>query len=211
MKTVVFQGDSITDFNRSRDNSWSESGDLGFGYANLAVSRWRFDNPGKEVKFVNTGISGNRVTDLYARWKADTLNYNPSVISILIGVNDVWHEFSHQNGVETPRFKQIYELMLKWTKEVLPEVKLVLMEPFALSSSIVTPEFRANVEEHAAAVKEVAAEFGAIFVPLQAKFDAGVKLAPESFWLYDGVHPAPAGHQLIAEEWLKVVSPLLAD
>ena len=139
------------------------------------------------------------------------LNFKPDIISILIGVNDVWHEASNQNGVEAERFETIYRMLLEWTKKVLPDVKFIIMEPFALPSDVVCENFMPEVKLRAAAAAKVAAEFGAVFLPLQDKFDAATKLAPESYWLADGVHPTAAGHRMIADAWLEAAKPLLED
>ena len=209
MFTIIFQGDSITDCHRNRDVAANTPGHLGCGYTNLVCSRVLKDNPGGMYRFINRGISGNRVVDLYARWKADTLNYNPKLISILIGVNDVWHESINQNGVECDRFEQIYRMLLQWTKEVLPEVRLLIMEPFALKSDVVDEHFLDEVKLRAAAAKRVAGEFDAVFLPLQDKFDAAARLSTNSSWLLDGVHPSAAGNQLIADAWLEAAKPLM--
>jgi lysophospholipase L1-like esterase len=210
MRTILFQGDSITDCGRSREGTPEvmRPADYGFGYPNLVSGTLLAANPG-EYQCIDRGVSGNRVVDLYARWKMDALNLKPDMISILIGVNDVWHEFSRGNGVETARYAQIYRMLLAWTKEVLPEVKLMIMEPFMLISEVGGEDFLADVKDHARAAREVAEEFDAVFVPLQDKFDAAAKLAPNSYWLFDGVHPTPAGHRIIADEWLKAAEPLL--
>ena len=210
MRTILFQGDSITDCGRSREATLevTRPADFGFGYPNLVTGTLLAANPG-QYQCIDRGISGNRVVDLYARWKIDALNLKPDLISILIGVNDVWHEFSRGNGVETERYAEIYRMLLAWTRKVLPEVKLMILEPFALESEVVSPEFLADVKDHAAAAKAVAEEFNAVFVPLQDKLDAAAKLAPNSYWLFDGVHPTPAGHRLIADEWLKASESLL--
>jgi len=210
MTTIIFQGDSITDFGRNRTGEGSGSSQLGYGYANLAASRWLRDEPERDLAFINRGVSGNRVVDLYARWKVDTLNFRPDLISILIGVNDVWHEFSSQNGVEAGRYEEVYRMLLRWTRAVLPEVKLLIMEPFLLPvASRIEPGFREEVETRAAAAKRVAAEFGAAFLPLQKPLDEACKRAPAEYWLHDGVHPAPAGHQLIADLWLPAAKELV--
>ncbi len=209
MRRIVFQGDSITDFGRNREAAVNSAAGLGFGYANLAASRWLCDDPAGGWEFINRGISGNRVVDLYARWKIDALNWHPELISILIGVNDMWHEFDFGNGVETERYEQIYRMLLEWTRRTLPGVKLIVMEPFVLEAGPVKPEFRPEVAARAAAAKRVAADCGAAFLPLQSLFDQACKRAPAEYWLYDGVHPAPAGHQLIADAWLPVAGKLL--
>ena len=150
------------------------------------------------------------MVDLYARWKIDALNFSPDLISILIGVNDVWHE-ANKNGVESDRFEQVYRMLLEWTKKVLPEVKLIIMEPFALPSDVVTDEFLPEVKIRAAIAKKLAGEFDAVFLPLQEKLTAAAKRNSNSYWLWDGVHPTPAGHRLIADAWLEAAKPLLKD
>ena len=209
MQTILFQGDSITDCGRAYDATvYNHPAQVGRGYVNCAASRLLLSNPGAYT-IINKGVSGNRVVDLYARWKMDALNLNPDIISIHIGVNDVWHEKSRQNGVDNKRFDQVYRMLLDWTLETLPNVKLLIMEPFALPSDIVTEEFIGEVKERAEIARKVAADYNAIFLPLQEKLENAAKLAPYSYWLYDGVHPAPAGNQLIADEWIKAAEPLL--
>jgi lysophospholipase L1-like esterase len=206
---ILFQGDSITDCGRNRDVTWPNDG-LGQGYANLAASRLLADLPAKGLEFFNRGISGNRVVDLYARWKVDALNLRPDVISILIGVNDTWHEYGSQNGVEPARYADIYRMLLQWTCKELPQVKLVLMEPFCLvTGEAVTDAWLEEMAERGKIVSALADEFGAIFVPLQDKLNAATEKAPVRYWLRDGVHPAPAGCALIADAWVDAVTPLL--
>ena len=160
MKTVLFQGDSITDCGRNKESEINMAAHLGFGYPNLVGGKLLFDHAGEMYRCINKGISGNRVVDLYARWKIDALNFSPDVISILIGVNDVWHEVSRQNGVENERFEQIYRMLLEWTKTVLPDVKLILMEPFALLSDVVvvTLDFEKNMNEMYEEILKITAE-----------------------------------------------------
>ena len=212
MKTIVFQGDSITDCGRNREADINTPGHLGLGYVNSIAGRLLLDDPAAMYRCVNKGISGNRVVDLYARWKIDALNFNPDLISILIGVNDVWHEVERQNGVECERYEQIYRMLLEWTKKVLPDVKLLIMEPFALLSDVVDDDFLAEVKLRATVARKLAAEFDAVFLPLQDKLDAAAKLNNcNCYWLRDGVHPSPAGNQLIADAWLEAAKPLLKD
>ena len=211
MKTILFQGDSITDCSRNRESAINMPAHLGYGYPNLISGKLLLEHAEDIYQCINKGISGNRVVDLYARWKIDALNFKPDIISILIGVNDVWHEVERQNGVEADRFEQIYRMLLTWTKEVLPDVKFIIMEPFALPSSVVCENFLPEVKLRAAAAKKIAGEFGAVFLPLQDKLDAAAQRAPQSYWLWDGVHPTAAGHRLIADEWLKAAAPLLQD
>ena len=139
-KVILFQGDSITDAGRNREQQGVVNGPYGgtgYGYPLFASARLLADQPQAGLQFYNLGISGNRVVDLYARWKIDALNIKPDILSILIGVNDTWHEKARQNGVEVPRYEMIFRMLLEWTKKELPETKLVLMEPFVFLSEAV--------------------------------------------------------------------------
>ena len=119
MKTILFQGDSITDAGRSRENDEN----MGVGYPTMVAGELGYENPG-EYRFLNRGISGNRSVDLYARIKSDIICLKPDVMSILIGVNDVWHELDSGNGVDGDKYFMIYSLLLKEIKEALPLTKI---------------------------------------------------------------------------------------
>lgn len=205
MKTILFQGDSITDTSRNRDVVT----DLGKGYAHLVSAHLGFENPG-QYNFINRGISGNRIVDVYARMKIDIINLKPDVMSLLIGVNDVWHEVSRQNGVAPDKFKKIYSMLIEEIKEALPDIKIMIMEPFVLPGSA-TQENMDKFEEvkvMAQKAREISNEFNLTFIPLQEKFDSLTKLVPPEYWLGDGVHPTPMGHEMIKREWLKAFEAL---
>lgn len=202
-QTLLFQGDSITDAGRNRELTDANKG-LGTGYANIAAATLLASMPGQGLKCYNRGISGHRVVDLYARWRVDAINLKPDVLSILIGVNDTWHGFMSNNGVEVPRYEQVYRMMLDYTKKQLPGIKLVLCEPFVLSCGVVQPDWVPEVKARGEVVRKLAAEYGAVFVSFQSMFDDLLKQAPADYWLHDGVHPTPAGHHAMAQLWLKV-------
>ena len=205
-KVLLFQGDSITDTGRSREVEATANFGLGTGYALMAAAELLANEPEKDWQIYNRGISGNRVVELYARWKIDALNLRPDILSILIGVNDTWHEKNRQNGVEVPRYEQVYRMLLQWTKEVLPETKLVLMEPFVLVTGAVEEEWVEDIDARREVVKKLAGEFDAVFLPLQDMFKEACKVAPMTYWLRDGVHPTAAGHKLITDAWLKATA-----
>ena len=209
---ILFQGDSVTDCGRGNSGGCGyEQGQMGPGYPGLIKSRLSCDRPDAGFEFVNLGISGNRIVDLYARWRADCLNHEPDIVSILVGVNDSWHE-QHRNGVEVPRAIRIYNELLDWTIEKLPAVKLVLLEPFTAGESDNGKLFGAEVRERGAAVKAAAERLGpdrAVFVPLQSILDDLRARAPWQHWTADGVHPTPAFHQAIAEAWIRAAAPFL--
>lgn len=205
-KVILFQGDSITDAGRLRENENTPNGlhhSFGVGYPLLASARLLADQPDAGFQIYNRGISGNRVVDLYARWKIDALNLNPDLLSIFIGVNDLWHEKMRRNGVEPVRFERIYRMLLEWTLEVLPEVKLILIEPYVLPCGSVEESWIPEIAEYQKIVRKLADEFKTGFVPTQEIFNTAAKTAPSMEYLTaDGVHPTPAGHQLLADAWL---------
>jgi lysophospholipase L1-like esterase len=201
---ILFQGDSITDVDRDRNQPGPNVG-LGSGYALMTAATLLAHRPADNLQFLNRGISGNRIVDLYARIKADVINLNPNVLSVLIGVNDTWHEFGSRNGVPVPKYERIYTDFLIEVQAALPKIRLVLCEPFVLPCGVVTKEWIAEMDERRAVVKKLAQEFGTVFVPFQAMFDAAMKLAPPEYWAGDGVHPSAAGHQLMSQNWLKEV------
>lgn len=203
---ILFQGDSITDCGRAREDTAANSMHaMGAGYAQRLAGRMLSERPGDELQFYNRGIGGNRVVDLYARWKIDALNLSPDLLSIHIGINDTWHEFGSRNGVEVGRYEMIYRELLKWTRQVLPEVKLVLCEPFYTMCGAVTEAWVPEIKARQEVVRRLAAEFHAAFVPWQQTFDAACEQAPPAYWALDGVHPTPAGHHRVAQTWYDTV------
>ena len=203
MKTFLFQGDSITDCCRFRDDINS----LGMGYPLVTAANIGAEFPQK-FKFINKGISGNRIVDVYARIKCDIINLKPDYMSILIGINDVWHELGDQNGVDAPKFEKIYSMLIEEIKEELPEIKIFILEPFVMTGPATADNIDYFVSEtklRAEAAKRIAEKYGLTFVPLQEKFDELCKIAPASYWTHDGVHPNAEGHGVIAKELTKAV------
>lgn len=206
-KTILFQGDSITDCGRDRGQEASPNHPqaLGPGYAGKIAGDLLAELPCRSLRIFNRGISGNRVVDLYARWKCDAVNLRPDLVSILIGINDTWHEFGSNNGVELDRFEQVYRMLLEFTQARLPGTALVLCQPFTLPCGAVLPEWEPDVAGRREIVARLAREFGAIHVPFQEMFDAALKEAPAEYWAADGVHPTPAGHARMARLWRQTV------
>lgn len=200
MKTILFQGDSITDAGRLRENP----AHLGWGYPQFVAGRLGLERPGR-FRVLNLGISGDRVVDIYARMKRDILNLKPDVLSILVGVNDVWHELELGNGVSAPKFRKIYRMLLEEIREELPQTRILLMEPFVAAGSATRSDlayFTREVALRAEATAELAGEFGLPLIRLQQDLDAMGKEAAEDWWLSDGVHPTAAFHQYLADRWL---------
>ena len=203
MLRFLFQGDSITDAGRIRDRN----DNFGFGYPNLIASDFLKNRKG-QFEFINRGVSGDRVVDLYARIKKDIINLKPDYMSILIGVNDVWHEFSEKNGVSAERYEKVYNMLIEDIFAKLPDVKIFILEPFVLKGTGTEENwdrFRPEVELRAEAAKRVAQKHGLIFVPLQEKLDSAVENGDTEYWLSDGVHPTAAGHELIKEALVEAI------
>ena len=207
-KFVLFQGDSITDAHRSKELDRY----MGDGYAVMVAGALGAEYPG-EYTFLNRGVSGNRSVDLYARIKQDIINLKPDYLSILIGVNDVWHEYTRQNGVSAEKFELVYSLIIEEIKQALPDIRIMILEPFVLQGekTRTTEEFPGRWEHfsgevplRAQAAQRIAEKYGLVFVPLQEIFDAAERMEPsDGYWLADGVHPTAAGHELIKRQWLK--------
>lgn len=199
---ILFQGDSITDAGRDKNGDVN----VGHGYPLLVKSSLGYEEPAK-YEFINRGISGNRIVDVYARMKKDIINLQPDVMSLLIGVNDVWHDFSESpNGVSADKFFKIYDMLIEEVKQVLPDIKIMIMEPFVLKASATEENwdsFNHEVKKRAEMAKKIANKYKLPFIPLQKGFDELEKLADSSYWLADGVHPTSAGHEYIKNEWLK--------
>lgn len=201
---IVFQGDSITDAGRDRERlEPNMPSALGCGYANLIAARLLHRQASLGLQIYNRGISGDRIVNLYARWKIDCLNLNPSVISILVGVNDTAHEFVRQNGVEVDRYENMYRELLRFTRSTHPEVRLILCEPFIFPCGVVTEAWLPDVQQRQQVVRQLAAEFEATFVPFQQALDNAARTTTLAYWLDDGIHPTAAGHHLLAEAWLE--------
>lgn len=204
---VLFQGDSITDAGRKKDNDQpNNSAALGSGYAFLAASGLLLKNAEKDLKIYNKGISGNKVFQLADRWDADCLAIKPDVLSILVGVNDYWHTLSGNYKGTIQTYRQDYGNLLDRTKQQLPDVQLIIGEPFAVTGvKAVNDKWFPAFNEYRAVAREIADKYQAAFIPYQAIFDKAQKSAPGAYWTKDGVHPSVAGAQLMAEAWLQCV------
>lgn len=203
---VVFQGDSVTDCGRNRAVADpNAAGPLGTGYPLLVASTELAAHPQSGLKFYNRGISGNKIPDLGQRWAADTIALQPDVLSILIGVNDFWHTKTHGYKGTVADYETGYAALLQATRQALPSVRLVVIEPFVLRCGAVDASWFPEFDERRAAAARVARRVGATFVPMQARFTALASRGTPEYWAADGVHPTAAGHGLIAERWRHAV------
>jgi len=205
---ILFQGDSITDAGRKKDSNAvpNDQPALGNGYAWLAAAELLVDRPQAGLKVYNRGISGNKVYQLAERWQADCLDLKPNVLSILIGVNDIWHTLNGNYNGTVEKYENDYRALLERTVKALPNVKLVICEPFVLRCGAVNDKWFPEFDRYRAVAKSIAHSFHATFLPFQAMFDEAVKYAPPAHWAADGVHPTSAGASLMAYNWLRTAA-----
>ena len=199
---ILFQGDSITDSGRNRavaDPNVQSA--LGTGYPLLVAAAALAAYPDRGLRFYNRGVSGNKVPDLEQRWADDTLALSPDILSILIGVNDFWHKLGQGYSGTVEDYERQYSALLDRTRAALPQVRLIVLEPFVLRCGAVDDRWFPEFDERRAAAARVARHARATFVPLQQVFDDVARRAGPQYWAADGVHPTPAGHAVIAERW----------
>ncbi|MFG2823728.1 SGNH/GDSL hydrolase family protein [Kitasatospora sp. NPDC048365] len=194
--TVLFQGDSITD--AGRDRAVPDS--LGRGYAALAAAAVRTAHPGATV--LNRGVSGNRISDLAARWERDTLAHRPDLLSLMIGVNDTWRRYDSGLASPVERWEADYRGLLDVLRERVPGVRLLLIEPFLVPVAPAQRAWREDLDPRIHAVRRIARDHGALLLAAdgllaQAALTGGDPAAIAA----DGVHPTPTGHRLLAEAW----------
>ena len=204
---ILFQGDSITDAGRDRNNaSPNNSNALGSGYAQLTAADLLYNHPDKNLTIYNKGISGNKVYQLAERWDSDCLQLKPSVLSILIGVNDFWHKLNGNYSGTIDIYRKDFVALLERTKKELPDVRLIIGEPFAVPGiKAVDQKWYPEFTKYRKAAKEIAEQFNAVFIPYQSVFDKAQKSAPGVYWTHDGVHPTLAGANLMAHAWLAAI------
>ncbi|MHB0999856.1 MAG: SGNH/GDSL hydrolase family protein [Armatimonadota bacterium] len=195
---VLFQGDSITDAGRNRE----DGNDLGPGYAMMAAAWFMASHSDLNVKFLNRGISGNTVKDLQGRWTEDCLDLKPTWVSILIGINDTWWA-----GVKAEEYEAAYRDILDRVKDNL-NARLILMEPYIMPVTEDYDRVRSPLDLKIDIVRKLAREYDAILITVDGIFAKACTERESSYWTPDGVHLFPAGNALLAQSWLKAVKAI---
>jgi lysophospholipase L1-like esterase len=199
--TILFTGDSITDCDRRADPLG-----LGYGYVDMVARQLRVR--GDQSTVVNTGVAGNRVGHLVARWQTDVLDHAPSVLSVAIGVNDTLLSFFEGRPTPYGLFEESYVDILDRSRAA-GTATMVLVEPFFVDAEL--PSIRwgegyrfihEDLAPRQALVRDLAQRYGAAFVPVQSIVDEIAVTRGPTMVAADGVHPTPLGHRAIADAWL---------
>ena len=201
---ILFQGDSITDGNRYKDKAsrWDKNHQIGHSWAYIVTGALTCRHPGRYA-CVNRGVSGNTVRDLAARWREDTLDGNPDILLLLVGVNDC--SAIAAGNMTAEEYGTVCRELLQTTREVSPAIRFLLLEPFLIVDD---PKRMEILRELRRTVRTIAEEAGAVFIPLQDDFERFAARDGTALWLWDGVHPTEAGHYYIAEKVLAAGSHL---
>lgn len=204
MKHILFIGDSITDAGRTEDRE-----EIGNGYVRLLHDYLNVSWLDKEFKITNKGISGNRVNDLEKRWQEDVIALQPDVVSVSIGINDVWRQLDNpgMEQIYPDRFKAIYEILLQQVKESV-NPKILLMEPTLIGEET-NSEGNLKLKPYVEIVRELAVEYQATLVPTHEAFMRYLETGRNHALTTDGVHMTLAGNMLMADTWLKAAKKIL--
>ena len=202
---ILFQGDSITDCGRDRRNYH----DVGPGYPKYAVEQMTKDFPEVEFEFINQGISGNRTSELFDRFYKDALAFEPDVISILIGINDIWHRYGGSKIATTDaQFALNYRSILERIRRE-SNAKIMILAPFLLDKEPFEG-MREDLKRALPIVRELAEEFADVYVPLDELFEKALPEQPEPlYYSGDGVHPNLNGRAFIGKAYAEAIKPLI--
>lgn len=196
---LLFIGDSITDCGRREDKD-----ELGSGYVRRVRDYLVASAPATTPQVINRGIGGNKIPDLQKRWQRDVIDLRPDILSICIGINDVWHGLApDRSGCTIDAFIAGYRDILSQTRQSLPDCRLVLCEPSVLWLKE-PADANERLDPYVKAVHELAQEFAVeCVVPLHEVFERTQSLRQDIPLTTDGVHPTSEGHMLIALTWLR--------
>lgn len=199
---ILFIGDSITDAGRNHQ----DKNDLGQGYPLLLAAYLKNKYPTYDLGILNRGVGGDRLVDLKNRWEEDCLDLNPEIVSILIGVNDVWHLMDAEEMLgETAlqQFEEDYRELLKMLAH-RTDARVILMEPYVLPYPKDRIHWRKHLDPRIQIVRRLANEYHAALVPLDGSLNTlGIENGFQTYTGDDGVHPTLAGHAAIADTWIK--------
>lgn len=203
---LLFQGDSITDAGRDR----SDIHNLGTGYAPIAAHLIREKYPDVEFEFIDLGIGGNRTGQLFDRLHQDCILHSPDIVSILVGVNDVWHRYSLEQVHTTDEQVEVnYRSILEQIRRKCPHCKILMMQPFTEGDD--QAHMRDDLVRVQAIVDTLAEKYADAYIALDDIMHSHPKYGEEHYFTRDGVHPNPTGAKFIAELYSDAISPLIDE
>ena len=205
--TILFQGDSLTEGFRKYEYGYEPNipQALGEGFVRICAGALLSEFCEKNLKIFNLGISGNTVGALLGRWENDCIKLKPDVLNLLVGVNDFYFRYWKMSEGSAEIYEREYRRLLSITKEKLPDIKIVICEPFAFTTDgeKVTDQWFPAFDEYREVAGLMAKEFETIFIPYHSIFERACEKAPIEYWMPDGIHPGVAGYYVMAETWLK--------
>lgn len=202
---ILFQGDSITDAGRNREDCH----DLGNGYPKFAAENIREAFPDVDIEFVNLGISGNQTKDLVDRLESDFVDVQPDIVSILIGVNDTWHHAADRSWLSNEKFEENYRTVLEAIK-TRTNAKILIIEPFLIPIEDKL-YFREDLDPKIQIVRKLAREYADAYLPIDGLLAAGYIGTEPTVYAADGVHPTEEGARFIADYYLEAVCDLIDE
>lgn len=200
-QTVLFQGDSITDCGRVREDITN----LGAGYPDKIADVYKKLYAENDITFVNKGVSGDRVKDILARYDEDVLAIKPDFISILIGINDVWRRYDNNDPTSVEDFEKSYETLLEKIVKDFPNIKIMIIEPFLLHGTEEKECWHEDLDPKIQVVRKLAMKYADYFLPgdgIMAR--EACEYGPEAL-AGDGVHPTDLGHSILAKEYMNLL------
>lgn len=189
---ILFQGDSVTDAGRSREDLT----DLGPGYVKYVAEQLKAELPAADLTFINRGVSGNRVRDILQRSDEDIVDLDPDVITVLIGVNDTWRRFDMNDPTTADEFECTYRELLEKIKS-RTHAKIVIIEAFVLYG-MGRDEFREDLDLKLDRTRTLAMQYADAYVPLDGLLAAECVVTSPNELSDDGIHPNEGGRRFIA-------------
>ncbi len=199
---LLFQGDSITDAGRNREDMH----DLGNGYPRYAAELLKEQHPDVEFEFIDLGISGNQTKDLVDRLEKDFIDIQPDVVSIMIGINDVWH-YNGKGWLDTDLFEERYRTVLTALKE-RTNAKIMMIEPFLIPGAG-KDHFREDLWKKIEVERKLAREFADVYLPTDGLLNSAFVGDDPLTYAADGVHPTQKGAEFIGQCYAEYIKPLI--
>ena len=202
---ILFQGDSITDAGRDKRNYH----DMGNGYPKYASKIIAAAHPDTDFEFINFGISGNRTCQLFDRLYLDAIAFQPDVISILIGINDIWHRYGKEAIATTDEQIELnYRCILERIKKET-DAKIMILSPYLLDVDG-KEQMREDLKSVLPIIRKLADEYADVYVPLDEHFEKALKSQPApKYYSNDGVHPNDNGAAFIAKLYADAIEAIL--